>query len=155
MLVLCGRRYGLVCSITRLVHFGPLPAEIRHKTEKTAQVDATFILNTTPGRTLGEIFELAQAAYARAGFEGEWRLHHQGGPAAYEPREYLATPGSLDSVAAGQAYAWNPSITGTKSEDTILVGEAGNIVISAIEGWPTITVEAGDQQIQRPSILEV
>jgi Xaa-Pro aminopeptidase len=31
MLVLCGRRGGLVCSLTRFVHFGRLPDELRRK----------------------------------------------------------------------------------------------------------------------------
>jgi antitoxin VapB len=94
--------------------------------------------------------------YAATGFTNEWQLHHQGGPAAYEPREFLATPGSSDVVAVGQAYAWNPSITGTKSEDTILVGEAGNEVLTTISGWPTLPVTLADGQVvMRPAILEV
>jgi antitoxin VapB len=148
MLVLCGRRRGLVCSLTRLVHFGPLPDEVRRKAEAVAAVDAAYIAATRPGATLGEIFRCGQRAYADAGFADEWRFHHQGGAAGYEPREYLGTPDSTEVVAAGQAFAWNPSIAGTKSEDTILVGEAGNEVLTAMDGWPLL--ENG-----RPAILEV
>jgi len=155
MLVLCGRRWGLVCSITRLVYCGKLPDDLRRKMEATARVDATFIAATRPGQTLGQVFARAQTAYAVAGFADEWQLHHQGGPAGYEPREYLATPGSTDVVSVGQAYAWNPSITGTKSEDTILVGQNGNEVLTAISGWPMLSVQADGQTIQRPAILEV
>jgi Xaa-Pro aminopeptidase len=155
MLILCGRRWGLVCSLTRLVHFGPLPDELRRKMEAVARVDATFIVATRPGRTLSEIFERATAAYANTGFADEWRLHHQGGPAGYEAREYIATPGSVDLVFAGQVYAWNPSITGTKSEDTILVGEESNEVLTTMPNWPTlsITVEGQIDPILRPAIL--
>jgi len=157
MLVLCGRRWGLVCSITRLVHFGPLPDELRRKSEAVAQVDAAFISATRPGRTLGEIFEVAQKTYAQTGFADEWTLHHQGGPAGYEPREYVAVPGSRDVVAVGQTYAWNPSITGAKSEDTILVGEDGNEVLTTIGDWPMLsaTVEGLAEPTPRPGILEV
>jgi Xaa-Pro aminopeptidase len=155
MLVLCGRMSGLVCSITRLVHFGPLPDELRHKQVAVAQVDATFVSASRPGRTLGRIFEKAQAAYAAAGFADEWQYHHQGGPAGYEAREYIAVPGSTDTVATGQTYAWNPSVAGCKSEDTILVGEAENEVLSAIEGWPELAVEVEGRQVVRPAILEV
>jgi len=157
MLVLCGRRWGLVCSITRLVHFGRLPDELRRKAAAVAQIDAAFIAATRPGRTLGEIFEVAQAAYAQTGFADEWQLHHQGGPAGYEPREYVATPGSQDLVAAGQVYAWNPSITGAKSEDTVLVGEGGNEVLTPIAGWPMLSVSVEGQAgpMQRPGILEI
>ncbi len=156
MLVLCGRRRGLVCSITRLVHFGPLPDDLRAKAEAVAQVDANFIAATRPGRTLGEIFKLATAAYAKTGFADEWHLHHQGGPAGYEPREYVATPGSKDLVTTGQVYAWNPSITGAKSEDTMVVGEHRNEILTTISGWPTqsVTVEGQTEPILRPAILE-
>ena len=88
------------------------------------------------------------------GFPDEWQLHHQGGPAAYEPREYVGTPNSTDTVEVGQAYAWNPSITGVKSEDTILIGQEGNEVLTAIPDWPTLFMEVDGQNIPRPAILE-
>jgi antitoxin VapB len=154
MVVLCGRKWGLICSLTRLVHFGPLPEELRRKQDATARVDAAFISTTRPGARLADIFARATKAYAAGGYPDEWRLHHQGGAAGYEPRESLGTPSSEESVEAGQAYAWNPSITGVKSEDTILVGPDHTEVLTRIEGWPTVEVEAGDQTLQRPAILE-
>ena len=155
MLVLCGRRWGLVCSLTRLVHFGHLPDDLRRKVEAVAQVDGAFLAATRPGATLGEIFDQAVAAYAAVGFPDEWQLHHQGGPAGYEPREYIARPGSTDLVLSGQVYAWNPSITGTKSEDTILVDDAGNDVLTAIPDWPTMSVCVDGQNFERPAVLEI
>jgi antitoxin VapB len=155
MMILCGRRWGLVCSLTRLVYFGKLPDEIRHIAQAVAHVDAAVIAATRPGRTLGQIFAVAKEAYAAAGYADEWQLHHQGGPAGYEPREYLATPDSKDTVCAGQVYAWNPSITGCKSEDSVLIGENGFEILTAIPGWPTVKVEVADQSIERPDILIV
>ena len=155
MVVLCGRKHGLVCSITRLIHFGPLPAELQRKMEAVALIDATFINATRPGTTLGEIFAKAQAQYAATGFADEWQLHHQGGPAAYEAREIIATPGMSGAVTAGQVFAWNPSVTGTKSEDTFLVGKDGNELLTVVDGWPTLTVEAEGVTIQRPAVLVV
>jgi antitoxin VapB len=151
MLVLCGRWTGLVCSITRFVHFGPLPDEIHYKSESVAKVDAAMINITRPGRTLGDVFQAGVNEYIRAGFPDEWCLHHQGGLAGYEPREYFAFPRSTDLVIAGQVYAWNPSITGSKSEDTILVGEKGNEILTEIPNWPKIVVDG----IERPTILVV
>lgn len=155
MLVLCGRKWGLVCSITRLIHFGRLPADLERKVEAVAQIDATFLAATRPHRTLGEVFEQATDAYAAAGFPDEWQNHHQGGPVGYEPREYIATPDSDDVVSVGQAYAWNPSITGAKSEDTILVGEAENEVLTSIDGWPTLSGTVDGRTFERPAILEI
>ena len=34
----------------------------------------------------------------------------------------------------GQVFAWNPSITGVKSEDTILIRENGNEVLASLAG---------------------
>jgi Xaa-Pro aminopeptidase len=103
MLVLCGRRDGLVCSITRLIRFGKLPDSLRVKAQAVAQIDATFILGTRPGRALGEIFGSAQAAYASTGFADEWQYHHQGGPAGYEAREVIATPEMTQPSSPGRS----------------------------------------------------
>jgi Xaa-Pro aminopeptidase len=155
MLILCGRKGGLVCSITRAVCFEPLPDDLRRKAEVVAQIDATLINATRPGRSLGEVFQEATLAYARGGFPDEWQLHHQGGLAGYEPREIIATPDAAERVSAGQAYAWNPSITGTKSEDTILVGGEGSELLTAIPDWPTLKVGVDGQEMERPAILEI
>ncbi|RPI33813.1 MAG: aminopeptidase P family protein [Chloroflexota bacterium] len=155
MLVLCGRKNGLVCSITRFVHFGRLPSDLKRKAEAVATVDAAFISATRPGKTLGEIFDAGVAAYTQAGFSGEWQLHHQGGPAGYEPREFVATPGSPEVVVPGEAFAWNPSITGAKVEDTILVGEQGFEVLTSVDDWPIQTVHLDGKEFHRPKILEI
>ena len=155
MLVLCGRKYGLVTSVTRLVYFGRLPDDLRRKMIGVASIDAAFIAATRPGRALNEAFKRATDAYAMTGFPHEWHLHHQGGPAGYEPREWVATPAATEVVTLGQVYAWNPSITGVKSEDTILVGPGGNEVLTVMPDWPMLIVEADGQNIPRPAILEV
>jgi len=154
MLIVCGRKWGLICSVTRLIHFGPLPSDLRRKAEAIARIDAEMIAATRPGNTLGDVFHKAQAAYASAGFPDEWQLHHQGGSAGYAPREITATPKSTQPILLGQAFAWNPSITGVKSEDTILLGEHTNEILTEMTDWPTIDVQVGAQIIKRPAILE-
>jgi len=155
MLILCGRLKGLVCSITRLIHFGPLPEEIYEKAVAVAKIDANFIDQTRPWRSVGDIFQKARDVYAEVVFPDEWQKHHQGGPVGYEPREFIVTPDMDDRVEIGQAYAWNPSITGTKSEDTFLVGENENEILTEIDGWPTYSVEVNGHIYQRPAIMEI
>lgn len=154
MVILCGRMGGLICSITRLVYFGKLPDEIRKKSQAVARIDAEMIAATRPGATHGDVFRKAQEVYAATEFPDEWQLHHQGGSAGYAPREFTATPASIEQIFAGQAFAWNPSITGSKSEDTILVGGHFNEIITEMDGWPSIEVRVGDLVIKRPAILE-
>lgn len=154
MIVVCMRRGGLVVAATRLAHVGGVPAEIEEKARKVAAVDAAAMVATRPGRTMDEVFSDIQAAYAAQGEDGQWQYHHQGGPAGYASREWIVTPGDPRKVQAGMAFAWNPSIVGCKSEDTILVGENGFEIVSAASGdWPVIEVTVGGQTIQRPGIL--
>ena len=140
MLAMCGRKWGLVCSITRLIHFGPLPEDLRDRILATAQVNATLIESTRPGRTLAEIFAEEQQTYTKLGYPDEWQKHHQGGMTGYEPREFLATPGSQEIVTERQAFAWNPSIVGTKVEDTTLVGTAGNEILTLTPSLPATMI---------------
>ena len=67
--------------------------------------------------------------------------------------QYLGVPGSQDEVRENQVYAWNPSITGTKMEDTVLIGAEENVVLTAIPEWPTIPVGIGGKVYKRPAIL--
>ena len=124
------------------------------KAEAVAQVDATFLAATRPGHVLGQVFRRATATYAETGFTDERQWHHQGGPAGYERREHIATSGSQDVVQADQVYAWNPSIAGTRSEDTILVTAAGPEMLTAIDGWPLLSEAVGTAEYARPTILE-
>lgn len=155
MLVLSGRASGLVASVTRLVHFGPLPDDVRRRQDAVAQVDVELIQATRPGAQLSDILERAAATYARQGYPDEWQRHHQGGATGYLPREYLATPSSSDVVGEGQVFAWNPSVPGAKAEDTILVGADGNEVLTPTPAWPMLDVATLGGSMARPAILEV
>jgi antitoxin VapB len=156
MVVVCMRRGGLVVSGTRLAYIGKLPAEIAEKANKCAAIDAAVMLATKPGRALSEVFADLQAAYAEQGEAEQWQYHHQGGPAGYNAREWIVAPNDMRTVQANGAYAWNPSVVGCKSEDTILVGENGFEIVSSAPGdWPMIDIKVGDQTVKRPGILEI
>jgi antitoxin VapB len=121
MLNLCARKWGLVVSITRFIHFGALPAELDARFKSAAKVNAALLDATRVGATSAELFRVAQAAYKAEGFPGEERFHHQGGAAGYGEREWVATPTGTEVVVDNQAFAWNPSIRGGKTEDTVLL----------------------------------
>src|SRR5690606_582828 len=125
MLVICAESAGLISSCTRFIHFGPMSADLRLKQQAVCNVDAAINLSTKPGQTLGALFGVLQKAYADNGFGDQWKLHHQGGSTGYANREVTAVPDSQETVVENQAFAWNPSITGVKSEDTILCTSNG------------------------------
>jgi Xaa-Pro dipeptidase len=83
------------------------------------------------------------------------RLHHQGGPASYRSREWIAHPRSQEIVQARQAFAWNPTITGTKVEDTVLLRDGQLESITSTAGWPSIPIEAQGQAIDACAVLTI
>ena len=154
MVVACLRMHGLVGAATRLVHFGPLPAELEAKARVVAEVDARLIHATQPGRTLGDQWTLAAQAYRELGYPEAIEEHHQGGSIGYLSREIIAHPGDATPIKASQAFAWNPSVRGVKSEDTVLVGDGGSAsVITTTAGWPQWPITVEGRTINRPAIL--
>ncbi len=141
---ICAQRHGLVVCLTRLLHFGKLSADLRRRHEAVCRIDSVLQAATRPGARWCEILAGGIAAYRETGFADEWKRHHQGGPMGYEPRDFKATLDETRAVVKSQAVGWNPSIAGTKSEDTILsTGE----VVTVTREWP---MESG-----RPGILTI
>ena len=126
---------------------------MRRRHDAVCAVDAAFICNTRPGTPVREVFRRGLAAYAEQGFPDEWRLHHQGGPCGYQTRDYVATPTVGGLVLENQAFAWNPSITGAKNEDTILATARGPQILTAARDWPMLSVDHAGETILRPDIL--
>lgn len=155
MAVLCFRHEGLIPAITRLVHFGSMPEELRVKAHAVAQVDARLILGTRANKTMGDMFDIARQAYQDIGYPEAIMEHHQGGSFAYMPREVIASEGNPILVEEHQAFAWNPSIRGVKSEDSILLGANGPEVLTEVIAWPTWTINIDGQSVARPAILEI
>jgi len=140
MLVVCASRFGVIASLTRLVAFGEVPAVVAENLEKVWQVEAAMLAASRPGVPSHAVLEAAQAAYAAVG-EGEaWRDHHQGGPACYAPRSWLATPGETRPLQVGMPLAWNPSLPWAKSEDTFILAEGGLSNITWDARWPSVSV---------------
>ena len=154
MVVSCNSFGGLISNITRFVHFGDIPDDLQKIQQATADVDAVANLSCRPGRTLGDVLADIQAAYEAVGHGHEWQNHHQGGSCGYAGRDVFAVPGNETVVLADQAFAWNPSITGFKSEDTILVADDGiEILTGHSEEWPTLTGRCDDGELPRAGVL--
>lgn len=153
MLVTCAERYGLIVSLTRFVHFGEVAEELMDKLKAVVKVNASFIKNTRPGKKVADIFQEGIRTYGEVGYPDEWKFHHQGGATGYETRDYIAAPDSLHIVQPSQAFTWNPSIKGVKSEDTILVNETENEIVTDDPEWPKVEVEYNGEKISSSGIL--
>lgn len=153
LVALTGRRHGLHASLTRMVAFGRADEERIARHRAVARVDTCLLLESRPGRTLADVFAQGVAQYGAEGFPDQWRMHHQGGLTGYGGREIKATPSAHHRLEASSAVAWNPSITGVKSEDTALVTDAGPEVLTRTGSWPQARVELPAGAVERPVIL--
>ncbi|WP_256301332.1 M24 family metallopeptidase [Haloarchaeobius salinus] len=153
-----GTREGLAASCTRTVAFDE-PDWLAERHAAAARIETTALAATRAvGRedgTAGEVFADIVDAYGTVGFPEEWRNHHQGGAAGFAGREWIATPGSGATVQLPQGYAWNPTVRGAKSEDTVLVTADGFEVLTRTDDWPTRDHDAVGHEVclSRPGPL--
>jgi Xaa-Pro aminopeptidase len=130
MLVVVAERWGIHAALTRFAELETPDADLQRRTEAVQRVHDAMVAATLPSATHGDVLDAARAAYAAEGFPDEWTLHHQGGSIGYQGRERIATPGDPTPVVAGMAFAWNPSIGGTKAEETIVLTEDGPRILT-------------------------
>ena len=155
MIVVCARREGLVASLSRIVCAGKTPENLKQKTLACARVNANVLAATKPGTTGAEIYEIAAAAYEREGFAGEINSHHQGGATGYRTRDWVAHPSSSESIQTNQAFAWNPSIAGTKTEETGIAFDDKIEIITTSPDWAQIAVEVNGRVYRTPDVLSI
>jgi antitoxin VapB len=145
MAVVVARRGGVHVAATRsAVTNGNDP--ILQLTERLEPVHHAVLSSSLPGHSWGDAVEALAKGYENIGQPGAWREHFQGGPIAFEQREFELAPGQTDSpywdldCAVNTAVAWNPSLRGgAKIEETYLVGNDGFELITNSGEWATST----------------
>lgn len=147
------RKWGLIVSLTRFVHFGKVPNELKEQYRVNVFIDCAFMAATRPGTPAKQVLQRGVEAYREKGFPEEWKLHHQGGSIGYTGRDYRAHFNTPDIVQENQAFTWNPSLTGTKSEDTIVASSKGLEMITRPMSYPSLGVTVDGISFMRPDIL--
>lgn len=155
MLNFCARRWGLSVSMTRFVHFGAMPADLKEKFAVVAQVNAKLSAATREGSTADQLFAVARDAYAAAGYPGEETNHHQGGATGYNEREWVARPGGQETCCDPQAFAWNPSLDGAKVEDTILLQDGAIELLTPTPDLPIVDTSIDGMICRSAGVLEM
>ncbi len=155
MLCVNARKWGLIVSLTRFVQFEPVSEQLRRIYNANVEIDCTFMANSIPGTPVVEAFRRGVERYRELGFADEFELHHQGGAIGYVGRDYRANYQSQEIVEENQAFSWNPSITGSKSEDVMLATSDGPQMLTKPAFFPTLTMEVDGHVFTRPDILVV
>jgi len=117
MAVVVARRGGLHVAATRSA-VTSADDPILELTEKLEPVHRAVLRSSLPGHGWGDAVEALAKGYENIGQPGAWREHFQGGPIAFEQREFELAPTQTDSpywdldCLADTAVAWNPSLRG-------------------------------------------
>lgn len=149
------RYKGLYTTITRMVYFGEIPIFLKRQYRDNVEIECIMIAKTKIGEEMRIPVLAAIEEYERRGYKDEWKLHHQGGSMGYYPREIRVTPTTTERIIKNQAFCWNPSITGTKSEDGFIVTEREPIMITKPVIFPTLKVEIEGLTFFKPDMLSL
>jgi antitoxin VapB len=147
LITLGAERHGLHVSLTRFIHIGEPEQALRQKLISVSQIHADVLWATQPNRRWSAVFNAIQDAYQQHGHVDAWRDHHQGGPAGYGCRDWIVTPDTQGNVLTDTAVAWNPTLSGVKSEDTFLLTADGCEALTRSGDWPLISVQRGERTL--------
>lgn len=147
------RRSGLVASATRFVSFGPVDESYRKQFIDNLYIDCVYMVNTIIGKPYTYALEMGKEAYRECGYPEEFFLHHQGGATGYSGRDIKVTESTSGLVVPNQAFAWNPTIAGSKAEETFVVTGKGIEMLTKPVDYPTVKINVEGRQFVRPYIL--
>lgn len=146
----CAEKGGLVLAMTRTSSFVEDESFTKQHLDNL-KIDSEIFSVTKEGITLGDMFERIKNIYEKYGYGKEFEKHHQGGLIGYNPREEIAKKGSKTVIKKNMALCWNPTITGTKSEDTFVVGDTF-VTFTDKSKWPVVEFEISGKIIKRPGV---
>jgi len=151
---ICTTNGGPIISLTRAFSFSNNIEYIKQH-ELNAKLEAMIISETKIGEKMSYMYNKIKELYKKIGYEKEFYLHHQGGIIGYNTRESLALPDNEIVIKDKMAFCWNPTITGTKSEDTFILNNGKIEFISWNENsiWPKLKFNIGDNIIYRPGVM--
>lgn len=137
MVVICAVFQGVEIAATRLRYFTPPTEEGKSLDEAAARINAEMIAATKAGAHAATLWQNMLSAYKNQGFEQEYFKHHQGGAIGFDSREWILRPNLDETVLENQLFAWNPTLEGTKSEETVLAGLSPKL-LTVTGNYPTL-----------------
>jgi antitoxin VapB len=147
------RRWGLHCNLTRLVHWGEPPSDVKRAMDGAAAIGGHVARMLAPGVAFADILAEQIRLYRKLGYSGEWMHHFQGGITGYTLADPTRCQDQEARVVERQAYDYFITITGAKFEELTLLTEQGPEVASLGPGWPQRTIQTPNGSIEVPDVL--
>ncbi|NUU95567.1 hypothetical protein XO10_04620 [Marinitoga sp. 1135] len=153
---ICVTNGGPIISMTRSFLFIE-DEDFINQHRINAELEAKIINLTKKNIYLKDMFYDIKEIYKNIGFEKEFDKHHQGGIIGYDTREEIAQPNSKIKIENNMAFCWNPTITGTKSEDTFILNQNDIDFITWNKNsiWPVLSFDINGDIITRPGVLKI
>ena len=147
------RRNGLIICLTRYVSFGGVSDDLEKQMTANQIIDCTLIAASEPGRAYCNALEEGKKKYEELGYGDEFNKHHQGGPIGYAGRDYRVDFSVKGIIKDHQGFCWNPSITGTKSEDTYITEKGKRTAVTGPVLFPKTDISVSGFDFERPAVL--
>lgn len=147
------RRWGLHANVTRLVHLGQPPSDIRRAMDGVATIGGHVARMLAPGVAFSDVLTAQIGLYRKLGYAGEWMYHFQGGITGYTLADPTRCQDPQARAVERQAYDYFITITGAKFEELVLLTENGVEIASLGTGWPVRTIQTPDGEIDVPDVL--
>jgi len=147
------RRWGLHVNVTRLVHFGEPPSQIKRAIDAVDTVGGHVVGMLAPNVAFADILTKEIHLYRKLGYSGEWMNHFQGGITGYTLADPTRCTKPEARLVERQAYDYFITVTGAKFEELTLLTEDGPEIASLGPGWPTRTVPTENCDIVIPAVL--
>jgi antitoxin VapB len=146
------RRWGLFALVSRSVHFGEPPADVKKAFHCVSTIEGRVMAMLRDGLPFAEILAHQKRWYDELGFPGGWNYHFQGGPTGYVLVD--AARSLTDKVVqAPQTFSWFTTATGAKVEELTLLTADGVEIPSLGKNWPTVEVDTAAGPFEVPGML--
>jgi len=147
------RRWGLHANVTRLMHFGEPPSNIKRAIDGVATIGGHVAKMLVPGVPFADILTEQIRLYRKLGYTSEWMYNFQGGITGYTLADPTRCTDPEARVVERQAYDYFITITGAKFEELTLLTEDGPELASAGSNWPMRTMQTPNGDIDVPDVL--
>lgn len=149
------RYKGLITTVTRMGYLGKIPDSLKRQYLDNIEIECIMMSETKIGEKINKPLLKAIEEYGKRGYKDEWKRHHQGGSMGYYPRDIRVTQTTDEIAYKNQAFCWNPTISGTKTEDGFIITEKGKIMITKPIIFPKLEIKVAGETFFRPDIVEI
>jgi len=146
-------KYGLNITLTRMVYFEEPPEDIRRRMDSVIALQASVVSWTKIGTRLSVILNGIMALFTELGYPEERDRHFHGGPQGYRVSYPERNIDPSETVTSNTAFGWYLCISGTKSEETLLVDNDGTHIATFDPDYPYKEIEVNNMKIKINDIL--